>query len=612
MSIYEDREGSLWLGTFEGGLNLFDRARGAFVRYRPGPGNPTSLSSDSVSCITEDRSGMLWLGTLKGGLNRFDRDSGTFTHYLHDPKDPKSLSANDVNAVLEDREGALWIATQNGLNRWDRADRDAHRAVFRRFTQRDGLPNDVIYGILADAQGILWVSTNQGLAKLNPKTGVFRNYNTAHGLQSNEFNFGAYHLGASGRMYFGGINGFNAFYPEWIRDNAHVPPVVLTGFLKLHQPVALPQPVWETEGVEIGYRDYVASFDFAALDYAAPEHNRYAYRLEGFDEDWNELGTLRRATYTNLDAGRYVLRVKASNNDGVWNEDGLSLRVRVVPPPWRTWWAYTLYGLALIGIVRGYTRAQARKLEREAEYSRKLEQEVRERTRELREASLTDSLTGLRNRRYLMTHIREDIAQVDRHYKELASHPGRQPITPPDFMFLMLDMDGLKQLNDTHGHAAGDRALIQMRTLLESAGRQSDIYIRWGGDEFLIVGRHVEREAATMVAERIRQTVEEHDFDVGDGKSVHLTCSIGFAFYPFLPHDPTAVSGDQVLILADRALYLAKTSGRNAWVGMHGTPRTVGEDLIARINRDLEGIARDGELEVLSSVREPRKLVWSR
>jgi diguanylate cyclase (GGDEF)-like protein len=613
MSLFEDRNGVLWIGTYEGGLDRFDRKQETFIHYRHDPANPTSLSNDTVSCFEEDASGTLWVGTFFGGLNRFDRSTGTFAHYRFEPQDSTSLGSDTVTSIHEDEDGVLWIGTQGGgLNRWEPAQRDAHRGVFRRYTDRDGLPNNIVYGILSDGAGNLWLSTNEGLSKFNPKTETFRNYDTTHGLQSNEFNFGAYHRSSRGEMFFGGGNGFNAFYPDQIRDNQHVPPVVLTGFLKFNQPVALDRPIWEASEIELSYRDYVVSFEFAALDYTAPEQNQYAYKLEGFDQDWIELGTLRRATYTNLDAGKYVLRVKGSNNDGVWNENGVALQVRVIPPPWRTWWAYSVYALLLAGVVYAYTGAQARKLEREAEYSRKLEQEVQERTRELQEASLTDSLTGLRNRRYLTTHIQEDIAQVDRHYAEKKAHPERAVFAAPDFVFLMIDLDGLKALNDMHGHSAGDRAIVQMRSLLEAAGRKTDTLIRWGGDEFLMVGRKVDRHSAEAVAERIRHTVEEHEFDLGEGRTTRLTCSIGFAFYPFLPATPTALNGDQVLAIADRALYLAKTSGRNAWVGIHSTGKTPSEGLVGLINADLEALERAGAVEVIASIREPRALVWGR
>ncbi len=600
-TLHEDRNGALWIGTFRGGLNRLDPAAERFVRYPFESDRPDSLGHRSVTCILEDAEGGLWLGTHGGGLCLLDRRTSTFTRYRHDPHDPESLGHPTVMALAEGHDGTLWVGTMGGLNRWSARDRAEGRPRFKRYTERHGLPNNWVYGILEDEKGFLWLSTNQGLARFDPGHESFTRYGLSHGLQSNEFNFGAHYRSSSGEMFFGGISGFNAFFPEQIHGNRHVPPVVLTSFLKFGRPVELEGPVYDLRQVELSYRDYAVAFEFAALDYTNPAENRYSHKLEGFDREWTELGTGRRATYTNLPAGRYLLRVRASNNDGVWNQDGLSVAVRVSPAPWRTWWAYGLYALILGGAVLAYTRVQARRLEREAEYSRKLEQEVRERTRELEEATLTDTLTGLRNRRYLMTQVQEDIALTSRRLRRAAETSGAGPVDVDSYLFLMIDLDGLKPLNDVYGHAAGDRVLIQMRDLLSFACRKSDTLIRWGGDEFLVVGRDVDRRFAETVAERIRKSVSDHDFDLGEGQRIRLSCSIGFAFYPFLPSRPDLFLGDQVITIADRALYVAKHAGRNAWVGLYSSPTTPTEDVVQRVNNDLATLVRSGAIEISSS-----------
>jgi diguanylate cyclase (GGDEF)-like protein len=628
MSLHEDRSGRVWVGTFEGGLNRFDPRTGRFAHYLHDPDNPISLANNRVTVFWEESSGTLWVGTDGGGISRFDPETGTFSNFRNDPDDPRSLSNDDVWSILEDDRGAFWLGTQGGgLNRWDREDREANRAVFHHYTERDGLPNDHIYGIVPDDRGKLWLSTNKGLSRFDPRTGDFRNYDASHGLQSDEFNFGAYHRSASGQIYFGGINGYNAFYPERIRDNDSIPPVVLTSFMKFNRKVDLDVPVYELADVVLDYSDYVISFEFAALDFTAPEKNRYAYKLEGFDADWIDLGDMRRATYTNLQAGSYVFRVKGSNNDGVWNETAVATHIKVLPPPWKTWWAYTLYVLAIGAVVLGYTRAQARKLQREAEYSRKLEHEVQARTQELaqrndelqvvngklEEASLTDSLTGLRNRRYLMTEIEKDIGMTERYLRAAADGHDVGDLPPQqNFLFLMIDLDGLKGINDVYGHTAGDMAILQMRDLLRSVCRKSDTIIRWGGDEFLVVGRSLDTSSAENLAERIRHTVAEAPFSVAVGQDLRLSCSIGFASYPFLPSDPTGVRWDQVLNVADRALYIAKMSGRNAWVAMRGTATTSQNELVRRINEETESIVQSGELDLRSSIEDPAALVWDR
>ncbi|MCP3963245.1 MAG: response regulator [bacterium] len=367
-SMLEDRRGHFWVGTYRGGLNRLDRRAERFTHYRHDPENPTSLSNDLVISLYEDSSGGMWVGTEGGGLNLFDPESGETIAFRHDPDDPHSLSSDQAWMIREDTGGDLWIGTQGGgLNRWDAADRLAGRARFKRYTENDGLPSDVIYGIVVEDDAALWLSTNSGLARLDPETESFKVYNASHGLQSDEFNFAANFRARDGEIFFGGINGFSSFYPERVRDNTHAPPVVLTQLLKFNRPVDLGQPLTEVRELTLDHRDYVVAFEFAALDYTASDKNRYLHKLEGFDRDWVDSGELRHATYTNLAAGRYTFRVKASNNDGVWNEEGTEIAVRVLPAPWRTWWAYGLYALAGGTALVLFTRAQAKKRRQAAE-----------------------------------------------------------------------------------------------------------------------------------------------------------------------------------------------------------------------------------------------------
>ncbi len=370
-AILEDHQGHVWVGTYRGGLNRLDRRTGAFTHYRHDPEDPTSLSSDRVLALFEDHTGTLWVGTHGGGLNRLDRESGAFARFQNDPGDPRSLSSNDAWAITEDAQGDLWIGTQGGgLNRWRWQDRRQERAAFRRYSKSDGLPSAVIYGIVWDARGKLWLSSNRGLSRFDPEQEIFQNYDASHGLQSNEFNHGAALQARDGELFFGGINGFNALYPERIRENRHVPPVVLTAVLKFNQPVEFGRALTELDEIELTYKDSVVAFEFAGLDYSAPEKNQYRHRLVGFDDGWVDSSGLRRATYTNLAPGRYTFRIKASNNDGAWNETGAALRITVLPPPWKTWWARTLYALVFGSALLAYGRAQARKRERARELAK--------------------------------------------------------------------------------------------------------------------------------------------------------------------------------------------------------------------------------------------------
>lgn len=367
-----DRFGKVWVGTFGGGLDCLDPATGVFTHYRYDARDPGTLGNDVVRAVHEDRRGRLWVATHGGGLNLLDRATGRFRRYLANPGGRNTLSSNFIFAIHEDDEGFLWLGTWGaGLNRFD--PRDGSAEVF---TTDDGLPSNSIYGILRDASGNLWMSTNNGISRFDPLRRVFRNYSESDGLQSNEFNGGAFHRGHSGRMYFGGIHGFNLFLPLEIRDNPHVPPVAVTRFLKLNRPVETPLPITQMTELEIGPDDYYITLEFSALDFASPAKNRYAYRMEGLDPDWITVDAGRRhASYTNLEPGTYTFRVRACNNDDVWNETGASVRVVVHPPFWKTWWFRTLVILASV-VILTLTGLEYQSRHREKVRLRTLEREL--------------------------------------------------------------------------------------------------------------------------------------------------------------------------------------------------------------------------------------------
>jgi len=376
-SVYEDQSGVLWVGTGRG-LDRFDRETAKFTHYQNDPNDPHSLSHNNVMAIHQDQSGVLWIGTFGGGLDEFDRENEQFIHYQNDPNDPSSLSDNNIASIYQDRAGVLWVGTLGGgLNKFDR---ETKTFAHYRYREKNGLPNDMVYGILEDDQGYLWLSTNNGLSKFNPHTETFKNYDVRDGLQSNEFTGGACYKSSSGEMFFGGINGFNAFYPDSIRDNPYIPPVVLTLLQQGGEGVDLDQAVESVTKVTLNWPDNFFDFEFAALCYTQPEENQYAYMLEGFDKDWNYVGTRRFGRYTNLPGETYTLRIKGSNNDGVWNEEGVSVTITIVPPFWETWWFRGVVALVLVGSVVGGYRLRVKSIEAR---TRELENQVEERTHAL-------------------------------------------------------------------------------------------------------------------------------------------------------------------------------------------------------------------------------------
>ena len=342
-AILVDGKGDLWLGTSDG-LDHFLPSSNIFIHYRHNPDRPESLSSNSVISLYEDHEQNLWVGTLDNGLDRFDRESNKFIHYQNDPENPGSISHNSIMGIYQDLNDVLWVATAGGgLNRYD-----PQTDSFYHYTEKLGLPNNVVYGILEDRDGNLWLSTNYGLSRFDPELETFRNYTTSDGLQSNEFNMSAYAKSVDGKLYFGGVNGLNSFDPTEVKDNAYTPPIVLTSFTQDGQPVANESRIEYLQTVTLSWPNNNFSFEFAALSFAQSNHNQYAYMLENFDSDWNYIGARRDGRYTNLPGGTYILHLKGSNSDGIWNDNGQSILITVIPPFWQTWTFRILVTLFLI------------------------------------------------------------------------------------------------------------------------------------------------------------------------------------------------------------------------------------------------------------------------
>ena len=367
-AIFEDSRQNLWIGS-GAGLNLFDKKNNRFISFRNDPSNPNSISSNLIqSCILEDNQGNLWIGTW-GGLNKLSASeiqkifnstaSVKFERFIFTPENKFSISDNRVISALQDARGNLWFGTYGGgLNKLSSGIMDSGSVKFKRFTTKDGLPSNIIYSIQSDNNGMIWLSTDNGLAMFDPEREIFRNFNESDGLQGNQFYWGAGFKGIDNTLFFGGTNGFNVFHPEELRINDLVPEIVITDFTIFNKPVEvdaenspLTKVISETERIELPYSQNVFSFEFASLDFTSPEKNQYAYMMEGFDEDWIYSGNRRFVTYTNLNPGKYIFRVKGSNSDGIWNEKGAAITIEILPPLWQTWWFITLSILFIGGII---------------------------------------------------------------------------------------------------------------------------------------------------------------------------------------------------------------------------------------------------------------------
>ena len=1053
-ALLKDRQGVLWSGTVGGGLNRYDRETGEFIWYHPVADDPHSLPSYVVWCLYEDHLGQLWAGTGEG-LVRYRPESDDFVRYTHKPDDPDSLSFDTVTDITEDSQHRMWIATRGGgLNLY-------HRKTdsFSHVNESQGLASNVVVSVVVDDNGDIWSGTTNGLSRYTPATGEIRNYSQNNGLQGNQFNIGSAIKLRTGELVFGGIYGVNIFNPKAFKHTEAAPPVEIVEFKIFNKPVLIGVPgsplskaISQTDVITLTHKQSVFSFGFVAISYSDPEKNQYAYKLEGFENQWNYVGNRRTATYTNLNPGNYTFRVKASNGQGVWNEDGSSIQLRILPPPWQTWWAYCLYILVIIGLVASFVWAQHKKVANERtinrrlqqldklkdeflantshelrtplngiiglaeslidgvggrqtdagknnlemivasgkrldrlvndildfsqlkessltlrqkpldmhtlvqvvlalsvplvgdkklqlvnaigtdvpqvfadedrvqqilhnlvsnaikfthtgtvtvtahladadhlaicvhdrgigipedvlprifdafyqmqgstirqysgtglglavtrqlvelhggmvavestpgqgsiftftlplttcvmstdsnttdlnpgvpalstddspvetpdpdlheaatvqfagntselakdvnapssssssnsssnmdpaiqhilvvddepvnrqvlanhlqlqrykvtqagggdealalinqqhfdlilldimmpqvsgyevckqareqfsshelpiifltaksqgndlvtgfslgandfltkpisrdellarvnihlqllEVNRNLEKKVTERTEalqqkhqqlekaydQLEQISLSDPLTGLSNRRYLQKLIPMDIARVEREHQNTLQQRWSPDEPGHDFAFFLLDVDHFKSVNDLYGHNAGDQLLIQISTLLSHISRESDCVVRWGGEEFLIVSRFSRRSEAPQMAERIRRAVADNAFSLPDGQPFNKTCSIGFACYPFVAEMAPALSWEQVIDTADRALYAAKKSGRNRCVGLIATDKTPQAQLYQHISEDIRGLIERGEIAVIAD--SDKNLVW--
>lgn len=377
--IYEDKKGRIWIGTEDAGLNLY--TEDGFERYLSDENDVFSISGNDVRSIVEDDNGYLWIGTFGSGLNKFDPANKKFTRYFHSENSPNSLSSNSIYSLFFD-DSKLWIGTADGLNALD-----VSNNRFQHFDINDGLPSNSIYTILGDENDYLWISTNKGISRLNKSTQAVKNYNNEDGLQHTDFNPGAGYFTKQGEMLFGGINGYCTFNPDGIVDNQLKPEIKFTDFKILNEnvPIGIPgspleRHISETDTIILSYKDVSVSFEFVALNFTDSKKNSYAYKMENLEKNWNYVGNRRFANYTNLQPGNYILRVKASNNDGIWNEDGISLFIRVKPPVWQTWWFYSLTALFIFISILLAIQLRTRSLHKSKIM---LEDQVKVRTRQI-------------------------------------------------------------------------------------------------------------------------------------------------------------------------------------------------------------------------------------
>jgi diguanylate cyclase (GGDEF)-like protein len=540
IALHEDGEGSLWIGTYGGGLaRLKDGRITVFGRSR-------GLSSDHVFAIASDRSGNLWVGTDGGGLNVLDR--GRFKAYTTE----QGLAHNTVFRIYEDGAGALWIGTYGGLSRF----KDGRLVSI---TSKEGLFDDRLFQILEDDRGELWMSGNKGISRVprrdleelaeGRRTSVTPiAYGTSDGMRSSECNGNSQPAGwkaRDGSLWFPTTRGAVRIDPAKIRLNELPPPVAIEDVTidgkRVDSRASVDAPPGRGE-IEIQY---------AGLSLVDPQRVRFKYRLDGFDQGWVDAGTRRVAYYTNIPPGRYVFRVAAANDDGVWNETGAAFAFVLRPHLYQARWFWGLGGLLTLALAWAGHRWRIRRLDAR---ERRLAQLVSERTRDLEQAnqmlsrvSYLDAVTGIANRRNF-----DDCLELE--WRRLRRLGG--PLS-----LIMVDIDHFKAFNDTYGHQQGDECLKAVaQALRRSLHRPGDLCARYGGEEFAVILPGTTAEGALQVAEGLRASVEDLGLVHASSPAAStVTASVGVA---------TALSGDEsttqsLLRSADKALYEAKRTGRN-------------------------------------------------
>lgn len=553
-AIAPGKDGVLWLGTGNS-LVRYDTLRDRSLLYLHDPQDPHSRSVGGTSVVLEDRQGRVWMGSEfnGGGLDLLDPASGKFRHLR--AGGPEGMIDDNVTALHEDAAGRLWVGTARGLLQLEEG---AHGRLRLR-SHAAAIQHLKVLAIQSDAKGKLWVSTLAGLFRLNPSNGSAQLFTVADGM-TDGFTVGASAPGANGRLFFGGVHGMTAVDPGQVRS-VSVPPQVAITDIKLfnhslsegrfRDQARLEGPLTAPTGLVLSSQATAFTIEFAALHYTEPTQNRYAFQLQGFDPDWQETDAERRvATYTNLDPGRYVFRVRAANHHGSWSEQEALLNVTITPPFWQTTWFRA--GLAAL-VVGGLWSVYHWRIRRLTRQQAELEHLVTARTAELEDSnrklealSQTDGLTGVSNRRGF------DLA--------LATEWRRAARTGQPLALSMLDVDYFKKYNDRYGHLAGDATLREVARLITQHGRRSsDLVARYGGEEFALLSVATPGADAIGVAQAICAELARLKLPHDASPFGHVTISIGVAV--LVPSEDSRP--EQLVRLADEALYRAKQRGRN-------------------------------------------------
>ena len=577
-NIFEFRD-KLLVGTASGliDFNLQDYSR---KQVKLVAKSKPHSSNDSVSALFVDSSLRLWLATSEGIYLKTNSEDFTLVLSFNEQISMSNVNFSSVISITEDNQKNIWFATNTGLWRVEKFDDNNIDTVELSLHKH---LSATLSEMQKDAKGLLWLASNHNLYRFSPTRYVYDTFSILDGIKGG-FNTRASFLSNDEHIYLGSSHGLLSFHPKNISVKSHQVKVTITDLLLANKPVQahvdskiLTKPIYQTQQLTIPHNETIISFDISALDFRQANKVIYQHRLLGFDDNWIESSAKnRRITYTNLDAGDYILATRGAYSfNPEWGES-TKIAITIAPSYWLSWWAKLIYLFVALVVLRvSYGLHKHRILFMAYE-----------------QAALTDSLTGLKNRRFLESTIDQDISQSMRLKKDNTPNA--------DVTFFFADIDYFKAVNDDYGHESGDLVLKQFAVLLQDVFRSSDHIIRWGGEEFLIVSRFSQASYAQEMAERLRLKVKNEPFKIANGNKIYKTVSIGYTTIPFDRAAACRLSCSQLIEVADKALYYVKEHGRNGWAGI-----SAGEHF------DLKNFERIGDFDLLERVKsEEIQLVY--
>ncbi|MEM9102752.1 MAG: two-component regulator propeller domain-containing protein, partial [Pseudomonadota bacterium] len=632
--FHEDRAGQLWVGTKIGLFKVIDDKS---LQKFPLPESYNQLSKE-VGTLYTDFQNRLWVGGL-AGLLQLSSEGKVINHFKHELNNPLSLSHNHVTDILQDDRGMLWVATRNGLNCLSL---NKSTMEFKTIKMRHSSSNDQILSMIKGQKNTLWLITAANIEKFFISQGTSEVFDKNDGILSQHFYPKAVDIRFDETIFIGGSNGIDAFNPNTLNRGVYKPNIVV------NQVILNDKKVINIYGSSYGYpllledNDNQLLVEMAVIDYHSSHNNRYRYRVIGLNDTWVDLGNNRKISLMNLDVGRYQLQMVGANRYDQWSENIVNLNIHVKQSFWQSVWIklfawMTFLSVLILLFYRQYYRFNYRyhwlekKLDNEKISHKKIFQENQENKvkvvelqklldetqgdlvlikKKYKDMQMLDKLTGVKSKQFMTNTLPKDLSIVNHLNQDKAqAAPSKQSDKVMQGIFLV-DIDGFHFVNEHYGFACGDHLLKQFADVLRTACRGTDIIGRWVGQQFIVSARFESIDEMCHLAERIRRLVAARSFDIGNGAKTDLTCSIGFAVHPFFALYNEALTWEQLIDLADQALYAAKKTSRNAWIGLRGEATGRERRILSHLDKDIEEFVNKGDIKVFSSLSSNAQIVW--